>query len=240
MKFKVLFLGFSKSASVNLKRMKIILWTSCLVLTFLVHSNGQINCDDYDIVSVYDIPPSPQTPGGNYFLLLLTLREDHLGNFDNYANLFFLDQSGDTVSIPTGTNQTLPRYSTDTIPYILELNSTSSNQDFPTDFDGKLVIVHITQLICEVDYSNVSTTSQRFPEELQAKVYPNPANSYVRIDPENYPSDFTVHIKNQMGQIVQTSKNEHIIQLDDLSPGMYLLTVQSRIGAMTKKLMVQH
>jgi hypothetical protein len=123
---------------------KILLITTYFMLNHFVPTYGQVNCEDYRIVSIFDIPPTQQFPGGNYFLLLLTLDEDNLDNIDNYANLFFVDELGDTISIPSGPSSTLPRYASDTIPYILQLNTVSSNQDFPENFNGKLVIEHIT------------------------------------------------------------------------------------------------
>ena len=104
------------------------------------YSYAQEYCENFKIVSVIDFPPSPQTPGGNYFLLLLTVFEDNPSNSTIYTNLFFLDELGDTISIPTGPSSHLPVYTTDTIPYILELNTTSNNQDFPLDFNGQLIM----------------------------------------------------------------------------------------------------
>lgn len=193
--------------------------------------DAQVNCDDYKVVSIFDIPPTPQTPGGNYFLLLLTLDEDNLSNIDNYANLFFVDDLGDTISIPTGPSSTLPLYSSDTIPYILQLNSTSSNQDFPEEFNGKLVIIHATQLICEVDYSNMSTNTNNIREKFETNVYPNPFVGFIKVDSDKQIE--SIFIVSSDGRIVDrfyTKLYHYEMNLKNLSTGKYLVLIQYKGG----------
>lgn len=214
--------------------MKKILLISCFVINLFGYSYGQVNCEDYKIVSIFDIPPSPQTPGGNYFLLLLTLDEDNLGNIDNYADLFFVDNLGDTISIPTGPSSTLPLYASDTIPYILQLNSTSSNQDFPDEFNGKLIIIHATQLICEIEYSDVSTNTNNIYEKFEINIYPNPFVDLVKIDSDNkIKKIFIVNSEGRIVDIFYTNSYYYEMNLKNISTGKYCVIIQfegSEIG----------
>ncbi len=211
--------------------MKKILFISCFILNFFVLSYGQVRCEDYKIVSIFDIPPTPQTPGGNYFLLLLTLDADNLNNTDNYANLFFIDDLGDTISIPTGPSSTLPRYASDTIPYILQLNSASSNQDFPKNFNGKLVIIHANQLICEVDYSNVFLSSNNANVDSEISICPNPFVNFIRIKSDKLIG--SILVVGYDGRTVYKSypkSYSYQINMEKLSMGEYLVVVQFENG----------
>ena len=210
--------------------MKTTLIITCFILNFFVQSYGQVNCDDYRIVSIFDIPASPQTPGGNYFLLLLTLDEDNLSNFDNYASLYFVDALGDTISIPTG-GSFLPRYASDTIPYILQLNSASSNQDFPEDFNGELRIRHITELICEVAYSNISTSTNIIHEEVEINIFPNPFVDCIKIDSDQQMDRILiVGSDGRMADKYYPDSNSQDICLKKLSVGEYFIVIHFEGG----------
>lgn len=195
---------------------------SCFSLSF-----SQEYCENFKIVSILDIPPTPLTPGGNYFLLLLTVEETNLINTTIYTDLFFVDEIGDTISIPTGPSSTLPIYATDTIPYILKLNSTSSNQDFPVDFNGKLVIIHPSNPICEVNYSNVSTSINNVSDNDEVSIYPNPFVDVIKIKSEK-PID-KILIIDCIGRIVETyypELNSCDMNLEKLSLGEYFIAIQ--------------
>ena len=210
---------------------KILLITTYFMLNHFVPTYGQVNCEDYRIVSIFDIPPTQQFPGGNYFLLLLTLDEDNLDNIDNYANLFFVDELGDTISIPSGPSSTLPRYASDTIPYILQLNTVSSNQDFPENFNGKLVIEHITQLICEVDYSNIALSTNNAYEDSEINIYPNPFVNYIRIESDKLIE--SVLLVGYDGKTVDKSYPKtysHQINMEKISSGEYIIFLQFESG----------
>lgn len=200
---------------------------------------GQEYCDNFKVVSIFDIPPAPQTPGGNYFLLLLTLEEDNLDNLDNYANLFFVHNSGDTISIPTGNNSTLPLYATDTIPYVLQLNTTSSNQDFPEDFTGKLVIIHSIQPVCEVNYSNVITSANTHIEIDEVKTYPIPFDDKLKIESSKNIERISI-INNNGNNVGQYFPNLSYCEmnLERLSMGNYFMILQLSNGkTIVKKIM---
>lgn len=203
-----------------------LILTSCFTLCL-----GQEYCENFKIVSIFDFPPSPLTPGGNYFLLLLTVEEDNPNNLTIYTDLFFVDELGDTISIPTGPSSSLPIYSTDTIPYILKLNSTSSNQDFPVDFNGKLVIVHPSNPICEVSYSNIPTSINNISDNDEVAIYPNPFVNDIKIKSKRHIDKIV--IINSIGGIVETyypELNSYNINLEKLSSGGYFIVIQFENG----------
>jgi hypothetical protein len=142
-------------------------------------------CDKFKIVGVYDfIPP----PAGNNIVVLLTVSEDLAGHFDpHYSDLFFVDFDGDTITNRLGPSHTLPSTTRDTIPYSLVLSTELRNQDFPTDFDGKLVIQTPTvepcnDFECNISYSNIVTFVTKIQTDLTILVYPNPSTDFVNIE----------------------------------------------------------
>jgi len=75
--------------------------------------------------------------------------------------------------------------------------------------------------------------------ELDLKVYPNPANSVVQIDFGNYQSNFTVFLYTQLGKLISRNENERIITLRHLSNGIYFLTVKTKNGNTSRKLIIE-
>jgi len=207
--------------------MKKILLVGLMLITCFAFCLGQEYCENFKIVSILDFPPSPLTPGGNYFLLLLTVEEDNPSNLTIYTNLFFVDELGDTISIPTGPNSQLPIYTTDTIPYILKLNSAIGNQDFPVNFNGKLVIIHPSNPICEVNYSNVTARIDNIRDYDEVSIYPNPFVDDIRV--KSIKRVDKILIINSIGRIVETyypELNSCDIKLEELPPGGYFMAIQ--------------
>jgi len=212
--------------------MKNLLFILCFAISFSSYTYGQVNCNDYEVVSIFDMPSTPQTPGGKYFLLLLTLHQDNLSNIDIYADIFFVDNLGDTISVPTGPSSTLPLYASDTIPYVLKLSSARPNPDFPADFDGNLVIVHsFQQQRCEVGYSNSTSGANEIHEEPEATIFPNPFMNFIRIEsgkPMN--SIFIVGPKGRIVDKFYPSSCCHEVNLEHLSAGTYFVVAQFEDG----------
>lgn len=201
---------------------------------------SQEECGYFEIISVYDFPPSPQTPGGNFILLLLTVTENLPSTFDpNYTDLWFIDQDENLITIPTGLSQTLPHQISDTIPYILELNTELNNQDFPSNFDGKLIIETINAppfpnpTVCTINYSNiVSNTNSIFEFDKIVKVYPNPFSNWIRIDTHKPLKQITVFDK--LGRQIYSSTNysqQSIINLNMKVPNEILVVIQFQDGS---------
>lgn len=203
-----------------------LLFINCFSLCF-----SQEYCDNFKIVSIFDFPPSPITPGGNYFLLLLTVEEDNPINQTIYTNLFFVDELGDTISIPTGSSSRLPVYTTDTIPYVLKLNSVSNNLDFPENFNGNLVIIHPINPKCEVSYSNQSSSLNPFNGKDKVSIYPNPFVDEVKLKSERH-IDKIIIIDCLARVLVSYTPNANSsdMNLEKLSSGRYNMVIQFDTG----------
>ena len=214
--------------------MKKTLFIVYLILSCSGYIYGQEYCENIKIVSVLDIPPSPQTPGGNYFLVLLTVEEDNLLNFDIYANLFFVDELGDTISIPTGPSSTLPIYAIDTVPYIMQINSVNSNQDFPEEFNGELRIINSSQPLCGVPYSNVSTSINFIQKKPEITIYPNPFTACIKIETKSRIENILFF--NLAGGIVESYQpklNSFEMNLGKLKSGGYFMVTKFENGETT-------
>lgn len=185
-----------------------------IILTHISTTKPVEFCDNFKIVSVLDIPPAPLTPGGNYFLLTLTVKEDTPSGTSNYANIYFEDNFGDTVSVPTGPSSTLPVLKSDTIPYILLLNTEKSNQDFPEDYKGKLIIEDINKPRCEIQYSNIIASINE--EKTDELIYPNSEKKTLIFDIN--------------GKLLITSINSATPDYSHLENGFYILIIYYENG----------
>jgi len=100
------------------------------------------------------------------------------------------------------------------------------------DKDGKLIALNTEPQIVDV-VSSVENT----PRPLEAKVYPNPVNDLLFIETEQIAD---LKIFDSQGQLVKTAygiRNE-AISVADLSPGFYLLNMESDTKTTQKKLIV--
>jgi len=212
-------------------KMNKIIIIGLMLLNCFSYSFGQEYCENFNIVSILNFPPSPQTPGGNYFLLLLTVYEDNPSNSTIYTNLFFVNELGDTISTPTGPSSHLPIYTTDTIPYILKLNTTINNQDFPTDFTGKLVILHPSHPACLVTYSNVLTRVDNMNPNSKVVVYPNPFADIIKIKSEAQIE--RILIINLIGETVEKhfpKFDTYEMNVSNIKSGGYCMIIQFTNG----------
>jgi hypothetical protein len=72
------------------------------------------------------------------------------------------------------------------------------------------------------------------------KIYPNPTTSKINIDDEkNQFQNSTIEIKNYLGQVVFTTPFASQINLQNLSAGMYFLTLQDKSNSKTVKFIKQ-
>lgn len=196
-------------------------------------------CDKFEIAGIYDIPPTPQAPGGNYFILLLTLNEDLDTGFDPfYADLIFIKDNGDTLTVLFGPTQTLPKYRQDTIPYIMKIDSKQSNLDFPEDFDGVLRIVKIPGLTCpdtkhcDIDPDPTTSIIEFEHSDLSNfSVYPNPASNCIEIISEHQLCELSIFdLRGCLIKSLHNTQSSKRIYIGDLLSGTYVIQCKSSIG----------
>lgn len=220
-------------------------FTALMILMIYISAyadNHCEECDKFKIVGVYDfIPP----PAGNNLVLLLTVTEDlenQLGGF--YSDLFFVNSSGDTITNRLGASHTLPTITSDTIPYSMVLSTELRNQDFPTDFNGKLVIETpslppcVGFTVCNIPYSNIVTNVTESQPDLPLQVYPNPCTDYVRIatpKPVQSISIFDIN-SNQIHLTVDLSS----IDMSNLSAGVYLMKITFKDNSTIYESIIRH
>jgi len=199
-------------------------------------------CEKFKIVGVFDfIPP----PAGNNLVLLLTVTEDlenQIGGF--YSDLFFVNSSGDTITNRLGASHTLPTITSDTIPYSMILSTELRNQDFPTDFDGKLVIETpslppcVGFTVCNIPYSNVVTNVTESQPDLSLQVYPNPCTDYVNINTSKPIQN--VDLFDMNSNRVLAAENLNNIDISHLSTGYYLMKITFNDNSTIYKSVLKH
>jgi len=102
-----------------------------------------------------------------------------------------------------------------------------------------------------IDSFSMSATedlSLGIQDELLSKfnVYPNPSsNGIVNLDIPNDINEFTISVSTLLGQKVYSEEvklyntNKHLVNLNKLSSGVYLLTVSTDLGKASKKIIVE-
>lgn len=198
-----------------------------LVSTISVAQNECPECEKFNIVGVYDFGPPP---GGNWVIVLLTVTEDLDSGFDpHYSSLYFVENSGDTITVPLGGSHTLPQITSDTIPYLLELNTELANQDFPIDFDGVLVIQTPTAggcpptTFCHTNYSKVVTSASESPlQNTSATIYPNPILDNLCIESKEQIDIIDIFSADaRLIKSLKANHSENCINISKLDPGIF-------------------
>ncbi|MBN2814549.1 MAG: M4 family metallopeptidase, partial [Bacteroidales bacterium] len=88
--------------------------------------------------------------------------------------------------------------------------------------------------ITKIAYITVSdATGINAPDESAPMFYPNPAQSQVNI---NYAEDFTVRLYNLQGQLLLSGKNQKLLDLSGVNPGVYLLELKTHDAVTRHKL----
>ena len=208
--------------------MKNLLTLLILLLLSLV-AFSQNECDKLKVVAVYDFPPSPATPGGNYILLLLTVTEDAPNFPVGYTDLFFIDEVGDTITIPLGWSNSLPRLTTDTIPYTMKLVGEMNNLDFPENFNGHLHSINPGHPDCETPYSNIINSNNEINEE-EVWVYPNPFQDKLSISGAPVRQ---VSVFNELGRLelkMETNGDLNTVDLSHLNGGIFFVQLYLNDG----------
>jgi hypothetical protein len=193
-------------------------------------------CEKFRIVGVYDFGPPP---GGNWIILLLTVSEDLDSSFDpHYSDLLFVTNDGDTITKPMGPSYTLPQVQSDTIPFLMELNTEESNQNFPMDFNGKLLINTPTGSPCPpvtkciIDYGRGTTRLKNETHSTHLSlVYPNPARDKISILTRERIKE--VQLFNHSGVLLQSKadiEETDIIDLSNIDVGLLIIKCIYRNG----------
>ena len=95
---------------------------------------------------------------------------------------------------------------------------------------GQYIVVD-TATILPIFENRVNTTFS---------VYPNPASNYIKInllDEKN--DDYTIEIKNSLGQLMKQSKEKLSFDISSLPTGPYLISIQNKNVKATLKLIIQ-
>jgi hypothetical protein len=71
-----------------------------------------------------------------------------------------------------------------------------------------------------------------------SRVYPNPATTEIHITLKNNLQLLQVNLYNQLGQFIKQSKS-NIINISDLSKGLYLVEIETNQGKGIKKVMLE-
>ena len=95
-----------------------------------------------------------------------------------------------------------------------------------------------SQAEVEEDCATIGITE--YPGNPEISIHPNPAESKIFIENPSNISIETVSIHNQFGQVVIQQKNAGTeMNISDLVPGIYFITIETGAGIITQKLIVQ-
>jgi CubicO group peptidase (beta-lactamase class C family) len=103
---------------------------------------------------------------------------------------------------------------------------TSGSSDITTVFCNQ-IWQKVNELVC-----NLAVTT---PEKENFLVSPNPATTSISITPSQY-GEFTLDIFDMLGNSILKVNNKTIIDISDLSTGMYIINFQQGNTSMTQKL----
>lgn len=157
--------------------------------------------------------------------------------FLNYMNVSFYDKNFDLLT--AGTN--FEKYST--LKHHKPLKSvvfgeTQAVMVWLEDRDAEGDDIYAQNLIW-ANYANGGTTSISDTEKTQFRVYPNPANDYLKIETADKITN--LKIVNIQGQVVLSKENQitNNINISKLNAGVYFITVKTENNIFTEKLLVK-
>ncbi len=116
-------------------------------------------------------------------------------------------------------------------------------------YNGKLIVagqmsqINSTQVwgIASIDFGPAGVGVSTINQNDAVKLFPNPAQTEVRIELENNAKLQEIRLFNALGQLVlqQNATNENTIDVSKLAKGMYVVHVQSVKGILREKLVVE-
>lgn len=90
------------------------------------------------------------------------------------------------------------------------------------------------RIVC---YNSCATNVNEFNNKTEIKIYPNPATNTLQISDENNAfQNATIQIKNYLGQVIFTTPFTSQINLQNLTAGIYFLTVKDKDYEKTVKI----
>jgi Secretion system C-terminal sorting domain len=170
---------------------------------------------------------------------------------DSFDSLKISNVTNNISSDPANHNWTLPNLPTNTRPINYDSNNdglpdswviskgfgiydTLSNYVWPSNYVG------IEEFLNEVDTCNLNVLGINNPAEIENQdvlIYPNPTKNYFTIESNQKVS--SIELYNSIGQIVFVENNTNIIQVTNLSKGIYIMKVNLENGSITKKVIVE-
>ena len=95
--------------------------------------------------------------------------------------------------------------------------------------------------IDDITFPSTSFTDTEEINEKNIRIYPNPADDFVNIEmtDDDNNSDFSVSIYNSIGVKVIETNNEHNIDIEHLSSGLYLINIHRKEKTFIKKIIVK-
>lgn len=91
-----------------------------------------------------------------------------------------------------------------------------------------------------INWYNSATGIQKINKQLSFSIFPNPAHTSFTIQGAEI-NDAVVSIVDITGKVLNTYTltNSHSVQIDDLSPGLYLVKITTEKGSATKRLLIE-
>ncbi|MEZ4949847.1 MAG: T9SS type A sorting domain-containing protein [Saprospiraceae bacterium] len=134
----------------------------------------------------------------------------------------------------------------DTIPYLLNLRFIVPNQDFPKNFDGKLVLNMSNvapcpqKTTCEIPFKKISFV--KIPEEPGSEIslYPNPAKTHFNFYAEK--AIQKINLFDTGGKLVKEVNPvwpETSVAVSNFSPGTYLVRFEFEDGIVVWKRLIK-
>lgn len=118
------------------------------------------------------------------------------------------------------------------------VNDTFANVDPTYVFNvGKAAVGALQHFAVATTSLNTNENSLNNLESI--KIYPNPAKDILNIEVPKNIKNFVLEINDMSGRLISTHENENKINVSKLSKGVYMCTVKSDVGAITKKVIIE-
>jgi hypothetical protein len=114
----------------------------------------------------------------------------------------------------------------------------SSGADFGI---SDLWVVNLDSLFTNIPFLDsqldINSIHESQNNEVDLNVYPNPFNSFIKVDGINIPEKMTIY--DAYGRFISFVANSTIMNLEDLSKGTYILSVEFKNGLVARKCLIK-